>query len=245
MTEVTQLTIFDTIFGELIEKYDPKIADIKVYGILDAYKNCKEPYFMGNYVFKYLKGSKTNTYRELTKFKGKEIKYVKVKVGKYGKQTCKMLTKYGLIRAIALCGKETKAHICFRELIYKLFDQISETPMEHTLTKYHAEMVTTDIQSELAQTELTDPGLVYFIRRGDSDSIKVGRTTNLKDRLSTLQTGSEFILTVVRTIHCTSDYTSEQLEDYLHKKFKRDGHHIRGEWFNLTDIQIHSEIILV
>lgn len=57
MSELKQIKINDTIFN-LIEDYDEKIKEIRVYGILDKNDKCKNPLFMSSDVFKYLKKKK-------------------------------------------------------------------------------------------------------------------------------------------------------------------------------------------
>jgi hypothetical protein len=250
MAEIKQLTIFDTIFGDLIEKYDPNIASIKVYGVLDEHKKCTNPLFLVTDVCRYINSDTNNMTHFKNKFKkGTEIVLKKVLIeqnlkggGKMTKLTeSNMLTKYGLIRAIAFCGKETKAHICFRELIYKLFDHITESI--ETIEKYHSEMQSEEIQAELATVEIEDPGLVYFIMNVETRRIKIGRTTDIDTRLSALQVGNDCELAILRTIPCTEQYNSEKLEKYIHDIFAKQ--HIRGEWFNLTDEQITLEFIIV
>jgi hypothetical protein len=64
------------------------------------------------------------------------------------------------------------------------------------------------------------PGVVYFVRSGDS--IKIGHATNFKDRLRTLQTGNENPLEVLAAVAGLNEYE-------IHQRFA----HLRtrGEWF--------------
>jgi hypothetical protein len=66
--------------------------------------------------------------------------------------------------------------------------------------------------------------VVYFVRKGSSGPVKIGKTTSMKSRLSQLKTASDEPLEVLATIN---GYTNEEKE--LHSKFS----HIRleGEWF--------------
>ena len=247
MVEIKQIKIFDTIFGELIEKYDPKISSIKTYGVLDENGKCDDPYFVGNDVMIYLKGEKANTYRLLKKFKKDReivIKKVLIPRNSYNKIIhtplgTNMLTKYGMLSALSLCKDKSRSHICFRELIHKLFDNINDD----TKKEYHEEMETPEIQSELENADIEDPGLVYFIKNMETNRVKIGRTTDIESRLTSLQVCNDCELKVVKTIPCTSDYPSEKLESYIHDIFQAQ--HIRGEWFKLTDEQLNQEIIVV
>lgn len=63
---------------------------------------------------------------------------------------------------------------------------------------------------------------------------KIGKTScDIGDRLSGLQTGNPFPLTVVANIVRTD---SSGLEVYLHNRFKHK--RVRGEWFSLSDSDI-------
>lgn len=78
-------------------------------------------------------------------------------------------------------------------------------------------------------------GYIYVVRSGTSNLYKIGRTTNLKKRLQTLQTSCAVSLNVVKTL-CCSDAIA--LEKSAHTKFS----HYRkiGEWFALNDEQLHQ-----
>ncbi len=73
------------------------------------------------------------------------------------------------------------------------------------------------------------PGVVYFA--GCKDMVKIGYTTDIKKRLSSLQTGAPFAITLLATVPAASP----QDEKELHRKFKK--YRIAGggaEWFRLT-----------
>jgi hypothetical protein len=69
---------------------------------------------------------------------------------------------------------------------------------------------------------------VYFVRVGEHPFVKIGRTTKLNHRLTTLQTGhwEPFWLALVMP-GCAD------LERELHARFKDE--RCSGEWFSLSD----------
>lgn len=67
--------------------------------------------------------------------------------------------------------------------------------------------------------------LIYFIRKGKTGPIKIGRTSDIENRLKGLQTGSELKLNLIKTIP-----GNPKLEAYLHEKFKSI--RLEGEWFS-------------
>ena len=81
---------------------------------------------------------------------------------------------------------------------------------------------------------------VYFIRNKDSGLTKIGKTCNLKRRLSqlkgyALQCGVKpQKLSYIAIIHCCGSNT--KMEKYAHSYF--DSKRVMGEWFNISDKQI-------
>ena len=73
---------------------------------------------------------------------------------------------------------------------------------------------------------MNDP-IVYVIGSPLSRLVKIGWTTNLRNRLSSLQSGSPVELRVYRTYP-----GGRELEKWLHVHFKRSRKH--GEWFSLA-----------
>ena len=72
-------------------------------------------------------------------------------------------------------------------------------------------------------------GLVYFIHmENNMKMFKIGYTTNLTQRLVSLQIGNPYLLCVYKTIENVSNLN----ESWLHKFFSKK--HIRGEWFAIT-----------
>lgn len=235
VTEINRINIFDTIFSG-IALYDPEIINIRVYGILDENKKCNDPLFLGADVMKYLVGS-TNKRYYFKKFQP-EREIVKRKIFDNNKDYCNMLTLYGLIRAVAICGKnKSKSSIAFRELIYCLFNNLKNDSLETKtiiFDSYHANIDSPEIQAELTKIHLYKTGgIVYFIKNKTTNSIKIGRTNDdIETRLSQLQTCTDCELVVVKVIECNSRIVEAQ----LHEKFAN--YHIRGEWYNITEDMI-------
>lgn len=73
-------------------------------------------------------------------------------------------------------------------------------------------------------------GVVYFITDEKREYIKIGRTTDLKKRLTQLQTGSPIDL--ILDYHVLSNDVVST-ENRFHEKFSK--HRKRGEWFIYSD----------
>lgn len=143
------------------------------------------------------------------------------------------MTSNGLIRAVSLCP-DSKIGIIFREFIYALFDELenNQTLLIKTTNITTNVMNTDEIKQEIADLEKLKKGIVYYIRDTRTNYIKIGRTDgDPEDRLSCLQVGNPSELIIVKLIECDD---SIALERELHKKYAE--FHIRGEWFNLTDV---------
>lgn len=70
-------------------------------------------------------------------------------------------------------------------------------------------------------------GYVYFVQCGEDDGpIKIGSTADVDKRLSQLQVGCPFDLTLLASILVED---AEEVERELHARFR--SFHIRGEWF--------------
>ena len=64
------------------------------------------------------------------------------------------------------------------------------------------------------------------MRHGDSDYYKIGYTTNLQQRLKSIQMYNPIKLTIVAEVK-----GCHKSEKYLHKLY--DDYRIRGEWFEI------------
>lgn len=70
--------------------------------------------------------------------------------------------------------------------------------------------------------------MIYFLLSPETNTVKIGFTTNVDKRLSVLQTGSPYQLQLVKVIS-----GSPRKEKQLHQKFAE--YNIRGEWFTWCD----------
>ena len=78
-------------------------------------------------------------------------------------------------------------------------------------------------------------GLVYFIHEeGKFNRFKIGYTTNLEERVLSLQTGNPDLLVVYKTF----ENVIQRKETELHQMFVQ--YHIRGEWFAISTDMIDS-----
>ena len=86
-----------------------------------------------------------------------------------------------------------------------------------------------------------EKGYVYFVACAEPDCrkvhpfIKIGQTRTLKNRLSTLQTGSPVALKFVGYIKANNP---EDLERYFHTNFQKAW--LYGEWYRLSDGMIKA-----
>jgi hypothetical protein len=233
-----QINICETLFGNTIENYDPEILKIRVYGTTE------NPLFMANDVFIYIMGSVLNKTHFLKKFiKPKELVKHLIKTTKTSKldkkfkriHDCNLFTLYGLMRFALSRNTDTVSVICFRRFVYALFDKIKNYPkiLEEAKIAYHNDMLTPEVQSEIAQSKLPTVSVVYFIK--NSRHTKIGYTSDLEKRLSSLQVGSSDELTVYKTINVATEH-APQLESHIHSIFT--DFHIRGEWYDITNVQI-------
>ena len=79
---------------------------------------------------------------------------------------------------------------------------------------------------------------VYFIRENNSNSYKIGKSSNIPKRLKTLQTANANKLLVIAT--CSG---GKRFENFLHQKYRLYRHEDGGrEWFNFNDT-IVTEVI--
>ena len=242
MAELTQIDISDTPYALIYERvgaYDNNIKSIRVFGILDENKQCKEPYFMLKDILKYLQCDKRQVHKYNTHETVKKNVYIsqKLKNGESGNimHMCNMLTKYGLVRSL-MYAKDTRAGIAFRQFVYALFDNtmVPNANIAEDITNSHMNFMNmSEIQEELKQAENTSE-FVYFIKNTETARFKIGRTQNVEDRLCQLQTGNDCPLILYKIIPSEN---SAELETSLHNKFAE--YHIRGEWFAISEEQIN------
>ena len=67
---------------------------------------------------------------------------------------------------------------------------------------------------------------VYFMRQGNSNYYKIGCTTNLQQRLKSIQSYNPIKIKIVAEVK-----GCHKFEKYLHRLY--DDYRIRGEWFEI------------
>ena len=243
MAELTQIDISDTQYALIYERvgaYDNNIKSIRVFGVLDETKQCKEPYFMLKDILTYLQCDKRQIQKYNTHERVKKNVYISQKL-KNGESSnimhmCNMLTKYGLVRSL-IYAKDTRAGVAFRQFVYALFDNIltvSNADMTDQITNSHTNFMNMpEVQEELKQVE-NNSEFVYFIKNTETNRFKIGRTKNVEERLCQLQTGNDCPLVLYKIIPSEN---SAELETSLHNKFA--DYHIRGEWFSISEEQVN------
>lgn len=76
------------------------------------------------------------------------------------------------------------------------------------------------------------PGYVYFVE-DDMGRVKIGKASNVKTRLSSLQTGNAAPLNVLLVLECKTIESAGQLERFMHQHFGSSK--VRNEWFQRTE----------
>jgi hypothetical protein len=227
---LSPINICETLFGNSIENYDPEIKNIKVYGTIE------KPLFLMTDVMRCFKIDKKQISKCYKKYTSDECikEYVKV-LPKNLICECNLFTLYGLMRFVLSRPTDTVSVICFRRFVYALFDKIKNYPkiLEEAKIAYHNDMITPEVQAEISQSKHHTVSVVYFIK--NSRHTKIGYTSDLEQRLSSLQVGSSEELTLYKTINVATEH-AQQLESHIHSIFT--DFHIRGEWYDITNLQI-------
>ncbi len=73
---------------------------------------------------------------------------------------------------------------------------------------------------------------IYFIECESSRFVKIGRSVNIKERLSSLQAGNPSKLKLIAKVNCGQLVFAAKLESKLHEIFS--DYRVRGEWFSFT-----------
>ncbi len=68
---------------------------------------------------------------------------------------------------------------------------------------------------------------VYFIQDNGAGHVKIGHADDPWARLATLQCGTPYELSIIRTVD-----GGQKIERWFHKRFAK--HRIRGEWFSFA-----------
>lgn len=79
---------------------------------------------------------------------------------------------------------------------------------------------------------------VYFVRSGESEKspVKIGFTSNLSQRMIDLQCANFNEIKCLFALPCESEQQARDLESFFHWKLKHC--HVRGEWFDISDINV-------
>jgi len=119
----------------------------------------------------------------------------------------------------------------------------SNTPdrLAHVFKHYGIEQEDTPERVDMLERVVEDApgcrvrkgGYIYFIRHGESNSVKVGLARDPNIRLCTLQIGNPVELSIMRADE-VDDMETE--ENRFHSLLAHD--RARGEWFSLDDTQI-------
>jgi len=82
---------------------------------------------------------------------------------------------------------------------------------------------------------------VYFISNGNN-AVKIGKSNDPAKRVKELQTGSPHTLTLIRKINHYIDKAAHDVEQQYHELLASK--RLKGEWFELTDNEVHALCIL-
>lgn len=74
--------------------------------------------------------------------------------------------------------------------------------------------------------------VIYFIASDECSRVKVGRTSNLSQRLESLRTGSPVRLYILGFFEVPTVEHAIRIENALHREFIP--YHSHGEWFKLN-----------
>jgi hypothetical protein len=79
---------------------------------------------------------------------------------------------------------------------------------------------------------------VYFVRSNKSDKspVKIGFTSDLPQRLIDLQCANYGEIRCLFSLPCESQKQARDLESFFHYKLKHC--HVRGEWFDISNVSI-------
>jgi predicted GIY-YIG superfamily endonuclease len=250
---IKEINLFDTIFQNILTKYDNKFEKIKVYAFNDEIDNdfCKNPLFNALEIYDYLYNhndtKRKHTYKFIKKFNNKEIIKQEINIKYISKnnksfiriQPSNILTINGLIRCIGI-KSDTIASIVLREFVYTIIDFLINASKERQLKIINPiiqRLESADIIQEIQDVNLNNEKnyVVYFIKCGKKN-IKIGYSGNIQNRLIILQTNNHKKAEVIHQIKCDTLQIAIELEKYYHNKFAQ--FMIHGEWFAMPDFNI-------
>ena len=80
-----------------------------------------------------------------------------------------------------------------------------------------------------------------YVMAGDGDTVKIGRTGNLDQRLACMQSHSGRKLRITFAYECVSPRQASRIECAAHARLK--GHRVHGEWFRVTAAQAKTAVV--
>jgi hypothetical protein len=118
-------------------------------------------------------------------------------------------------------------------------DALSRPIQEKQTTKKNPKPSSTPAQlpTRLSKTRKPKVTLIYLIQHGQSRSMKIGLTKDLRGRIKGLQTGSPITLSLQYAWEVTD---ASSLENLLHRRFSNK--QVLGEWFELS-LQDEADLI--
>lgn len=81
------------------------------------------------------------------------------------------------------------------------------------------------------QIDSSSKTIVYFI--SDGEYVKIGYTSDIKERIQALQIGNPRRLKLLFSIGCRDEYSALQLETFLQSVYQ--GRYVLGEWYDILN----------
>ena len=130
--------------------------------------------------------------------------------------------------------------------LYKTYSNLSEEKINSLNKELRAEgKIRAEKEMEKQKKEMEEyknknriisnkKGYVYFVK-GNKNIVKIGCTTDIKNRIKSLSTGFPYKLKLLNKIY-SKNYG--YIEGLFHEFFKNK--RLRGEWFDLSDEEIYN-----
>lgn len=120
----------------------------------------------------------------------------------------------------------------------KMISNLSENDAKSALKWMIEAAKESDRSKRRAKQEKEARGRVYLARKIGTDEYKIGRSSDLENRITNLQSHYEEELVVLHTVLCGP--TAGTTEKSLKKKYKKYNTH--GEWFRFNEAQVNDVI---
>ena len=134
----------------------------------------------------------------------------------------------------------------FKKDIYTILEKMEkmiEFDLLRIINKYNLLSDTHKLSNRLDWSKNNENNYVYFIKNNINGYIKIGHTSNLKNRINQINSiffsyfGTMEYVEIIRIID-TSFIPPNKIEKYFHNKYKDKRKF--GEWFSLSDKDIHE-----